>query len=280
MTLPVDPSPFGRRAPGALDRMVISLTRRLPANRLGVRAAVLLRRLTTSRLGAGGLDVSAFGVKLRLYPRGNAWEKGALFTPQMFDKTERDGLERAVAAAKAEGRPFLFVDAGANVGLYALLAMRLADGAGRALAIEPQPGILDRLAFNVAANPGLDVRPVGVAVAEKEGEVEFFIDPRDCGGSRIGGSGVGTSVTLRARKLLDIMAEEGFAGPDVLKIDIEAAEDLVLEPFLREAAEDALPRVILLADNRAVWSRDLVGLLVDRGYRAGERSRRNMFFQR
>src|SRR5436305_1740507 len=38
--VPVDQSPYGRRAPGALDRATLALTRSLPNNWLGLRLAV------------------------------------------------------------------------------------------------------------------------------------------------------------------------------------------------------------------------------------------------
>ena len=90
-----------------------------------------------------------WGMRLRLYPRRNGCEKNALFTPQMFDTMERRVLAEAVGRQRR--RKFTFVDIGANVGLYSLyLASR---GNVRTLAIEPQPGILERLKFHLAANP-------------------------------------------------------------------------------------------------------------------------------
>jgi hypothetical protein len=44
MTAGVDRAPYGNRLPGGLDRAVIALTRRLPANWLGQRLAILLQR--------------------------------------------------------------------------------------------------------------------------------------------------------------------------------------------------------------------------------------------
>lgn len=279
MSVVVDESPFGTRAPGRLDRMVLALTRRLPPNEVGLRTAILLRRITLSRLGLQGLDVEAFGLRLRLYPRGNGCEKGALFTPQMYERIELGVLRGLVERAAAEGRAFRFVDVGANVGLFSLIVTRFAGAKAQALAIEPQPGVRDRLAFNIANNPGLDIRPVGVAVADKESDVELFINTRDLGGSRIGGRGTeGASVRVRARKLLDVVAEEGFSGADVLKIDVEGFEDVVLAPFLNDAPEASLPRTILVADNHYMWSHDLRFILERRGYREGERGRQNIFF--
>lgn len=276
----VSTAPFGHLKPRGLDRLVISLTRSMPDTWIGLRLAMALRRITTRRLKKGGLDVDNFGLKLRLYPIGNNCEKGALFTPQMYESLERQVLARLVKEALGRKGAFSFIDIGANVGLFSLIVAKLADGKSRALAIEPQPGINDRLLFNLSLNPDLDIRPLKIALAERDGEVDLFIDPRDRGGTRIGGRGEAESVRVQARLLSHVLAEEGFDGADVMKIDIEGAEDLVLEPFLRDAADDVLPRAVLIEDSRATWTRDVFAMLRARGYRQGERSRQNVFFYR
>ena len=111
--VPVDRSPYGSRTPGALDRLALSLTRAMPNNWLGLRLAILFRRIVTSRLGRGALDTELWGLRLRLYALGNGCEKNALFTPQMFDVMERMFWRRR-SSASAKG--FTFVDIGANVG--------------------------------------------------------------------------------------------------------------------------------------------------------------------
>src|SRR5262245_2749938 len=84
-------SSFGALAPGPFDRAVIALTSGLPDNWLGLRLAILLRRLVTMRLAYpdGALDVIRWGLRLRLHPRDNGCEKNLLFTPQMYEPTER-----------------------------------------------------------------------------------------------------------------------------------------------------------------------------------------------
>ena len=75
----VGPIEFGSYAPGILDRSVIALTSRMPLNWLGLRLAILLRRLSTMRLEhpAGALDVMRWGMRLRLHPIDNGCEKNS-----------------------------------------------------------------------------------------------------------------------------------------------------------------------------------------------------------
>jgi hypothetical protein len=153
-SVPVDAWPYGSHAPGALDRFALALTRAMPNNWLGLRLAMLFRRIVTMRLGRGALDTQLWGMRLRLYALGNGCEKNALFTPQMFDVMERGILADAIGR-KCDG--FSFIDIGANVGLYSLFVASRAPDA-RILAIEPQPGILDRPALQSRRQSGCQSR--------------------------------------------------------------------------------------------------------------------------
>src|SRR4051794_33157208 len=108
------PPPHGVLAPGSFDRTVIAMSGGMPHNWLGMRLAIALRRLVTTRLrGDPGFDVTRWGLRLRLHPLRNGCEKGLLFTPQFYEAGEREELEKRIV--NTNGRPFVFVDIGANV---------------------------------------------------------------------------------------------------------------------------------------------------------------------
>jgi FkbM family methyltransferase len=281
----VDLSPYGSRAPGALDRAVLAATRAMPANWLGLRLAIMFRRTTMRRLGLGGLDTALWGMHLRLYPRRNGCEKNALFTPQMFDVFELGVLADAIDARLAAGGTFTFIDIGANVGLYSLFVAARGGDRARILAIEPQPGILDRLRFNLAANPGAKVDVLPIALSDRDGVAELVLDADDSGGTHLDkrtatrGAG-GRVVTVPCKTLVAALAEAGIAAIDALKIDVEGAEDLVLAPFLRDAPQHLLPKLVLIEDTRGFWQTDVFALLEGRGYTASARSKQNVVFRR
>jgi FkbM family methyltransferase len=278
MTAAFDASPWGTHRPSSYERAVLALTRVMPANWLGQRLAILFRRLIMGRIGEGCRDTRLWGMRLRLYPRRNGCEKNALFTPQMFDTMERHILADAV---RRKDGTFTFVDIGANVGLYSLYLASCGDV--RTLAIEPQPGILERLRFHLAANPSakVDVRPV--ALSDREGEVTLVLNDSDSGGTHIdkqdGRSDPGERIGVPTKLLLSVLSEAGITAIDALKIDVEGAEDIVLAPFLRDALQPLLPRLILIEDTRGFWSVDLFALLAARGYTEAERSRQNVALQ-
>ena len=274
MTAAFDASPWGAHPPDAYERVVLAVTRAMPQNWLGQRLAILLRRLIIGRIGEGCRDTMLWGMRLRLYPRRNGCEKNALFTPQMYDTMERRVLADAV---RRKSGAFTFVDIGANVGLYSLYLASCGDV--RTLAIEPQPGILDRLRFHLSVNPAVKIDVLPIALSDREGEVALVLDDSDSGGTHIdkdGGQGTPGHVTVPSRPLLAVLREAGIERVDALKIDVEGAEDIVLVPFLRDAPQSLLPLLLLIEDTRGMWSVDLFALLEGRGYTVQDRNRQNV----
>jgi FkbM family methyltransferase len=274
-----DQPPFGAFAPGAALRAILSVTQAMPASRPGRLVAHAMRRLGIRLMKNRPADVEALGARLRLHPFRNVCEKRVLFTPQYFDPREREILASRIAA-KQDG--FVFVDIGANVGAYALFVAAQAGSGARVLAIEPQPAIFERLVTNIRLNPFGTVKAVDCAVADKSGEVTLFLDPSNQGESsvKIIGSSRATPVKVQARTLLELLQDEGFGHVDAVKLDVEGAEDLILEPFLREAPRELLPRLLILEDGSGRWQVDLVKLLQDNGYRLTERTRLNFILER
>jgi FkbM family methyltransferase len=274
---------FGARAPGPIDRAVIAATSRLPNNWLGLRLAIGLRRIVTERMsGDDGFDVEHWGLRLRLHPRRNGCEKGALFTPQMYEAEEREELFADIDKAKAAGRIFQFVDIGANVGLFSFLVASRAGAAANILAIEPEPENLGRLRFNIAANAGIPIRVIPVALGEKAGMVALDIDRRDKGGTttRPLADGEQASVSVACRPLLDVLLQAGMQSIDALKIDVEGMEDRILMTFFNDAPVSLWPALIIVEDTRDLWRNDLFAFLNARGYIVARRSKLNAMMRR
>ena len=174
-----DPRPFGTHAPSGFARWAIERTRALPNRWAARRMAHLLRRLAIQSLRGAPVDTEALGARMRLYPYNNICEKKVLFTPQFFDPEELGQLKSAIR----EG--FTFVDIGANVGAYSLFVAAQAGLGARILAVEPQPDVFDRLAYNIRQNPFGTIKAVACAVADKSGELTLFLDPRNKGESSV-----------------------------------------------------------------------------------------------
>jgi FkbM family methyltransferase len=277
---------FGALSPSAFDRMILALTTRLPDNWLGLRLAILLRRAVTMRLGypAGALDVERWGMRLRLHPRDNGCEKNLLFTPRMYEPVELKELAAEIARAKEAGRKFNFVDIGANVGLFSMFAAARAGRDARILAIEPEPGNLRRLDFNLRANPGAPITIVATALSDEPGNLAIEVDRRDRGGTHTRKQSRDAAQPgaplVPSQTLLGVLAAENFDTIDALKIDVEGFEDIVLNPFFRDAPRQLRPRLIIIEDSRHDWKTDLMATLAQNGYKIAVRSKQNIIFRR
>jgi len=276
--------PFGAYAPGWLDRNVIAATSSLPDNWLGLRLAIGLRRIVMMRLTDDrGFDVVRWGLRMRLRPRGNGCEKGALFVPQMYEASERRMLRAEIDKARTAGRTFVFVDIGANVGLFSLFVASYAGPNANILAVEPEPENLRRLRFNLAANPGIPIRVLPLALGEREQEVALDVHPYDRGGTRtreLAPNEPADLAKIKCRPLLDVLQREAVTRIDALKIDVEGAEDTIMVPFFKKAPKELWPKLIIIEDARDAWHDDLFALLAKCGYAVMARSKLNVMLNR
>jgi FkbM family methyltransferase len=141
-----------------------------------------------------------------------------------------------------------FVDVGANLGWYTLLAADAVGPTGRVVAIEASPMNFSRLEENVNNNRLENVRLVNEAVWSSQGLLSLFQGPPQHSGiSTVVPSfaerhrGYEKAGQIRARPLPELLNPDEIATLRVLKIDVEGAEGEVLlgfEPMLDSAPDD------------------------------------------
>lgn len=129
----------------------------------------------------------------------------------------------------------VFVDLGANVGLYTLEGARRVGPSGRVIAIEAAPMHAERLRANVALSAFEQVAIANVAVGDHEGTAQLSL-PHD---GNLGMYTIGEvensdgSVEVPLRRLEDVLAAQSLERIDVVKVDIEGAELGALESGAR-----------------------------------------------
>jgi FkbM family methyltransferase len=271
---------FGTYAARGFVAWAIQHTRASTSAWTSRRFAFLLRRLAIAQLKGTPVDTETLGARMRIHPQSNVCEKRVLFMPQHFDVEELAALRRHIGAHARDG--YHFVDIGANIGAYALFVAALAGSGARILAVEPQPRVFAKLAYNIGLNPFGTIKAVACAVADKAGELTLFLDPRNEGESsvRVLNSTSAQAVRAPALPLVDLLASEGFARVDGMKIDVEGAEDLILEPFLAAGNEHLWPSLLIIEDSTSKWNVDLRPLLEKAGYRLVRHTRLNFIFER
>lgn len=253
---------WGEHRPGPVAAMLISAARsRL--SRGPIKKGLYHLFL---RIHKGPVDVMLEGRPVRLYPARNLSEQRALFRPERLDVAERRAIRHFI---KNEGS--VFIDVGANAGIYTLDAAIHAGDRSRIIAIEPRAELLSRLRFNEQQArrtghiaPGTTIETHAVAISHYDGEGRLALTEKE-GENHLAESGV--PVTIRS--LLSLVRELGVEKIDALKIDIEGHEDRVLCPFLDEAPETLWPQLIIIEHvHRNEWSRDCIAECISRGYRA------------
>ncbi len=270
------PPPWGAHRPGMLARAVLWASRHSPLGRGGARRA--LYRLFEG-LHPGPVDTHLDGVPVRLHPARNVSERKALMRPDRHDAPERAMLREIVRAPGA-----VFLDIGANAGLYSLDAAIHAGEGARIVAIEPNAPLIARLRFNEAlaraagrVRASARLETCAVAISDHDGEAHF-------GGGDEGSGGLsaregGRRVPIRA--LLGLAAELGVAKIDILKIDVEGHEDRALAPFLSAAPDSLLPRAMIVEHlSRNEWTLDCLAACAGRGYTVRFTTRNNTVLER
>jgi FkbM family methyltransferase len=269
---------YGHYRPRWWAAALVTFAQAQPRNWLGQQFAQVARKLVLafSRLP---IDLAVGPIRMRCYLRDNNSERKFVFMPWRFDRLERELIARELP------RDGVFVDIGANVGIYSLCAGTGLDAAGRIAAFEPNPPAFDRLRFNLEATransrewPRVDVLPVGIS--DTEGEFELSLDAGNLGGSSLSiDHRAGGTVRVRCRPLLAVLGELGIDRVDVLKIDIEGAEDRALLPFLAGAPASLLPRWIVIENSEHLWREDLPGAIRASGYEVAIRTRMNTVYR-
>ena len=135
----------------------------------------------------------------------------------------------------------MFVDVGANVGSYTILACA-ARGA-RGFCFEPVPATYRRLLDNLRLNDLSErVRAFNIGLSDREGELVFTAGENCSNHVVADGEGCADPVTVPARPLDGVLAGE---SPSVLKIDVEGFETLVLRGARETLRNASLHSVIM-----------------------------------
>jgi FkbM family methyltransferase len=208
-----------RRIQKLLDQPAFKAEPLAVLGRAGVwSASVALRRSPVFRLTRGG-------ERLRV-PSDFRYTSVSAFLLRDWTEPELRELDQLLSPGE------VFIDVGANIGLYALKAARLVGPRGRVLALEPGQAAGDQLEANLALNDFGWVDLVRKAASDVDGRavlhhVELGNDPQAF--SLIENLSAGergeTVETVRLDTLVGAMA---LSRIDLVKIDVEGAEPMVI----------------------------------------------------
>lgn len=268
--------PFGAYAPSLAARAAISAGRILPRGGFGLWLAGMVRGAAMSGLVEDTADIEALGLKFRLRPRANLSERRLYVTPHLLDPEELDLVRTVMGPGK------LFLDVGANAGVYALVAAAAGGPDSKVLAVEPQSALCRRLAYNASINGLSNIDIAQVALSNHEGEARFQIDPKNAGRSRLGEEMLETdSEIVRVTTLRSLLVERAVERVDVMKIDVEGHEAVILRAFISDAPEEVRPGLILMErpDLNRLEGENALQVATAAGYRIKAETRMNVILE-
>ncbi len=143
---------------------------------------------------------------------------------------------------RAQGRPVVVYDIGANIGHHTLFISRRSD---RVISFEPFEAVRRKLEEKVVANRLTNVEVYPVALGAENGSFPFY-PPTGAN------SGTGSLLPLSdaapievpVRRGDDLVREDGLPAPTLVKIDVEGSEPAALAG-LRDTLTAARPFVLM-----------------------------------
>jgi FkbM family methyltransferase len=152
-------------------------------------------------------------------------------TGRILTQGDIEGLERAFVRERLKPGD-VFVDIGANLGLFTLTAAQRAGPSGHVYAFEPSPREAEMLEYNVRQNGFNNVTIVRQALSDHSGEASFIV-ATDGGTNSLEKNPHPEQIVERREKVslntLDaFIADNDIRRIDMIKIDVEGGECAVL----------------------------------------------------
>jgi len=178
------------------------------------------------------------------------------------------------------GPDSVFVDIGANIGLYSIrIAKAIGCFGGKVIAIEPNPPTLERLRFNINANKLDNVSVHEVAIGDYCGFANLAVNKENL--AIVNTVRDDETGKISVVPLEDILDKEGVSRIDALKIDIEGYEYRALQPFFTRCSKKMWPKRISIEHLEIEHlgdKSDIETLLVEIGYNFMGKTRSNAFY--
>ena len=123
-----------------------------------------------------------------------------------------------------------FIDIGANIGWYSVLAGHALAGKGHVLSFEPDPRNFELLEHNVHANHLHNVKLFNVALADTKGERILYRSADNLGDHRLYAEGSeGREAVRVATTTFNAAVSPHLQGPCLVKMDTQGSETMILE---------------------------------------------------
>lgn len=188
-----------------------------------------------------------------------------------FERSEREFIKSYLKNGDC------FIDVGANIGLFSLIAANTVGPEGKVYGFEPSRKIFQRYLDNININDLSNIFPHRVALSNEENEKVFYNvnDGYDAWSSLACPSSEKKfqCETVICQTWDNFARKEMLIGkPDLMKIDIEGWENIFIKGAWGSLSRDDAPALLIefsdtMAENAGQSCRDLYLNLVSLGYK-------------
>ena len=185
--------------------------------------------------------------KIQIEAHGNTYALKASdrgMTPMLLKQKDYEAEE--IQLVKRMIKPGMtVVDIGANIGYFTVIFSKLVGENGRVFAFEPEPENLTYLNENIAANQCKNVEVAPIALADKKGQVDFFVPERTRSTSSMVASNLiyekgAKRISVGTESLDEFLSGKQVSQVDFIKIDVQGAESIVFSGAKQVLSQDHL----------------------------------------
>jgi FkbM family methyltransferase len=210
-----------------------------------------------------------------LYPLDNSTDNKIITSSKKYDGKEIKYLNEI-----SKNQNSIFLDIGANMGYYSIMASDF--GFDKIYAFEPLPKMIKRMSENIKINNLEDlIEIIPFALGDSKKKVEIFEGAENIGGSSIINSNKSNDkIGVNMIQLNDFIFQKSIKNIDALKIDVEGYEDRVLMPFFLNSPVSLLPKLIIIEHSSLnQWKENVINWIVNNNYSLVYKSRGNSVFK-
>jgi FkbM family methyltransferase len=204
---------------------------------------------------------STLKIKLNL----EEWIQQQIF---LFDYFDQEGID---CVKKNLKNGDVFLDVGANIGAYALIASKIVGETGKVLCFEPVTSTFNHLKENVELNGLSNIQIEQKALMESPQNIEIHIGDI----SNTGTSSIVNKVENESKSEMieAIVFDDQFKDLDridFIKMDIEGAEYSALKG-MKNSIQKHLPKILIeisddILKNATYTSKELIEFIINLGY--------------
>lgn len=162
-----------------------------------------------------------------------------LFSPYCYEFYEINFLKKNLPKGK------IFVDIGANNGLYTLVASKAVDLGGKVLAIEASSTNFERLIKNINLNNSSNIIACNIAISDREEKLKLYSVNEENRGFKSFVCKHGNSTDVNCYTLLDVLRKHNLLNVYGMKIDVEGFEYRILKKYFSDISEEHYPSFII-----------------------------------